>query len=97
MCGRFTRSIDTASVAEAFGVEEISSDLDASYNIAPTQSVAVIVSDGKKRLIEVRWGLVPLWAKDPPYNPTLLQTSSHSPRQAQPLHSRRRCPLAKHR
>src|SRR3954469_14597119 len=65
MCGRFTRTVSAAGVAEAFGVDEISSELKASYNIAPTQSVAVIVSEGKKRLIEVRWGLVPSWAKDP--------------------------------
>jgi len=64
MCGRFTRAISTAAVAEAFGVEEVTGDLKASYNIAPTNQVAVIVSDGKKRLIQVRWGLVPSWAKD---------------------------------
>lgn len=64
MCGRFTRAINTASVAEAFGVDEISTDLKPSYNIAPTQPVAVVIRDGKKRLIEVRWGLVPSWAKD---------------------------------
>lgn len=64
MCGRFTRAIDATEVAEAFGVDEIASELKPSYNIAPTQPVAVIVSDGKKRLIEVRWGLVPSWAKD---------------------------------
>ena len=64
MCGRFTRTVSVAAAAEAFGVDEISSDLKASYNIAPTQKVAVIVKDGKKKLIEVRWGLVPSWAKD---------------------------------
>src|SRR5581483_8145638 len=64
MCGRFTRAISTAAVAEAFGVEEVASDLKASYNIAPTNQVAVVVSDGKKRLIQMRWGLVPSWAKD---------------------------------
>ncbi|HJQ27659.1 MAG TPA: SOS response-associated peptidase [Blastocatellia bacterium] len=64
MCGRFTRAISTAAVAEVFGVEEVASDLKASYNIAPTNQVAVIVSDGTKRLIQVRWGLVPSWAKD---------------------------------
>jgi putative SOS response-associated peptidase YedK len=64
MCGRFTRATNTASVAEAFGVDEISTDLEPSYNIAPTQPVAVVIRDGKKRLIEVRWGLVPSWAKD---------------------------------
>jgi putative SOS response-associated peptidase YedK len=64
MCGRFTQTIDTAGIAEAFGVEEISGDLKPSYNIAPTQQVAVIISDGKRRLTQVRWGLVPAWAKD---------------------------------
>jgi putative SOS response-associated peptidase YedK len=64
MCGRFTQTISAAGVAEAFGVEEVSGDLKPSYNIAPTQPVAVIISDDKKRLVQVRWGLVPSWAKD---------------------------------
>jgi putative SOS response-associated peptidase YedK len=64
MCGRFTQTISAAGVAEAFGVEEISGALKPSYNIAPTQPVAVIISDDKKRLVQVRWGLVPSWSKD---------------------------------
>ena len=64
MCGRFTRTVSVEAAAKAFDVDEISSELKASYNIAPTQKVAVIVKDGKKKLIEVRWGLVPSWAKD---------------------------------
>src|ERR1051325_10913364 len=64
MCGRFTQTSSAAAVAKEFGVEEISGGLKPSYNIAPTQPVAVIITDDKKRLVQVRWGLVPSWAKD---------------------------------
>jgi putative SOS response-associated peptidase YedK len=64
MCGRFTRSQSIQAVAEEFDVEEVSCDLGPSYNIAPTQKVAVVITDGVKQLVPVRWGLVPSWAKD---------------------------------
>jgi putative SOS response-associated peptidase YedK len=64
MCGRFTRAVSTEIIQKEFDVDEVSGDLGPSYNIAPTQEVAVIVSDGKKQLVKVRWGLVPSWAKD---------------------------------
>jgi len=66
MCGRFTRTTNLIDLAEEFGVAEVTADLDPSYNIAPTQQVAVILTDDDtKRLVQVRWGLVPSWAKDP--------------------------------
>jgi putative SOS response-associated peptidase YedK len=35
------------------------------YNVAPTQLVpAVRQEDGKRRLVTLRWGLIPSWAKD---------------------------------
>lgn len=35
------------------------------YNVAPMQQVMAVVHDGEKnRLGELRWGLVPSWAKD---------------------------------
>ncbi|HKP88069.1 MAG TPA: SOS response-associated peptidase [Blastocatellia bacterium] len=64
MCGRFTRSQSVPAIAQEFGVSEVSFDLGPSYNIAPTQKVAVIISDGVRQLVPVRWGLVPSWAKD---------------------------------
>ena len=64
MCGRFTRSQSIPAIAEEFGVEQVSCDLGPSYNIAPTQKVAVVITDGVKQLVPVRWGLVPSWAKD---------------------------------
>src|ERR1017187_1557133 len=34
------------------------------YNIAPTQAVIVVGDDGKRYLRQMRWGLIPSWAKD---------------------------------
>ena len=64
MCGRFTRTQSIPTLAKEFGIVEVNSDLRPSYNIAPTQEVAVIVTAGVKTLVPVRWGLVPSWAKD---------------------------------
>ncbi len=64
MCGRFTRTQSGQAIAEEFSVEEVAGDLGPSYNIAPTQKVAVVITDGVKRLVPMRWGLVPSWAKD---------------------------------
>lgn len=52
-------------MAKDFGVQEITDDLQPSFNVAPTQPVAVVLNRGKKRMAAMRWGLVPSWATDP--------------------------------
>ncbi|MEK6320732.1 MAG: SOS response-associated peptidase [Acidobacteriota bacterium] len=64
MCGRFVRKRSSTAIAKDFGVQEITEDLQPSFNIAPTQSVAVVLSNGTTRLVAMRWGLVPSWATD---------------------------------
>jgi hypothetical protein len=35
------------------------------YNVAPTQLAPVVrIRDGQRELVELRWGLIPFWAKD---------------------------------
>jgi len=66
MCGRFVLMSLGRDLAERFHLSEIP-DLEARYNIAPTQMVAIIrqEEDGLHRRLElVRWGLVPSWARD---------------------------------
>jgi putative SOS response-associated peptidase YedK len=37
------------------------------WNIAPSQDIPAVRLDrhGKRRLVRLRWGLIPYWAKDP--------------------------------
>jgi putative SOS response-associated peptidase YedK len=37
-------------------------DLAPSYNIAPTQSIVVVLENGHRTLRQMKWGLVPRWA-----------------------------------
>jgi putative SOS response-associated peptidase YedK len=49
------------------GVDEAPDELEPRYNIAPTQSIAVVrqFEDGLRSCDLLRWGLIPSWAKDP--------------------------------
>lgn len=63
MCGRFARRMLPESYEEAFDVTDVPNL--PSYNICPTQPVVVIrIDEGKKAVAVMRWGLIPLWAKD---------------------------------
>jgi putative SOS response-associated peptidase YedK len=65
MCGRFTVATDPAVLAERFAVE-LPEDWKPTYNAAPTQKVLGIVHGraAERELRELRFGLVPFWAKD---------------------------------
>jgi len=65
MCGRFVRECSIPDIAGEFGVEEPPFDQPPSYNVAPGQSIPVIIRNGKKKLVSCKWGFIPSWAKDP--------------------------------
>ena len=68
MCGRFTSllSPELLNVIRAiFGITP-PEQFQPRYNIAPTQQVWVIRSEGDHNRLELmKWGFVPSWAKDP--------------------------------
>jgi putative SOS response-associated peptidase YedK len=65
MCGRFTLIADPVKVMERFLLDEIPFAMQPRYNVAPGQMVPAIIAAGKKRRIgQLRWGLVPAWAAD---------------------------------
>ena len=64
MCGRFALLTNAEALIERFGVEEIIKKPEPRYNIAPTQDVAVVVQRDTRQLTQMRWGLIPFWAKD---------------------------------
>lgn len=65
MCGRFTLTTNLGAIAARFGVSRFLEEVGPRYNIAPTQTVIVVNDDGTRRLTQMRWGLIPSWAKDP--------------------------------
>jgi len=68
MCGRFSLTANLTTVAQRFGVPIPTAEAavwTARYNIPPTKTVIVVGDDGARYLTEMRWGLIPSWAKDP--------------------------------
>ena len=66
MCGRFTLRTPAQEIAALFQVDQVV-DLPLRFNIAPTQSVAVVrcqENTTARELAMLHWGLIPAWAKD---------------------------------
>src|SRR5205085_989818 len=63
MCGRYTLTVSIKTVAEVFGVAP-TLEITPRYNVAPTQEVVTILRNGTDHLAQLRWGLIPSWAKD---------------------------------
>lgn len=65
MCGRYTLHHSTDQIVMRFDVQHVLEPVLEGYNIAPTQNVACVVKDREGRALEaLRWGLVPMWAKE---------------------------------
>ena len=63
MCGRFTFQ-PTEAFYKRFQIGNRLDALTARYNIAPGQMVPVIIAYSSRRIVLMRWGLIPHWAKD---------------------------------
>ena len=66
MCGRFTLTrIDGHGIAQRFDVPEDPEDATLGrFNVCPTEQIAIVSEkEGERRVMSVRWGLVPSWAK----------------------------------
>ncbi|HSF30689.1 MAG TPA: SOS response-associated peptidase [Candidatus Tectomicrobia bacterium] len=63
MCGRFTFQ-PTEEFYRRFHITNRLDGLVARYNIAPSQLVPVIISQGANQVVLMRWGLIPHWAKE---------------------------------
>ncbi len=66
MCGRYTLSISLSDLEGRFECSHSELDWQPRYNIAPTQNALVVIRADKHNLLkEMKWGLIPHWAKDP--------------------------------
>lgn len=77
MCGRFAVTTDPAQLAEKIkAIDEATADSSAAaanYNVAPTATIATVVSrhrepddEPTRRVRLMRWGLIPPWVKAGP-------------------------------
>ena len=67
MCGRFTLRTPASAVARLFADLELTPpEFKPRYNIAPTQAISVVRQSPIEGLhwCQLRWGLIPFWAKD---------------------------------
>ncbi|WP_100488053.1 SOS response-associated peptidase [Sporolactobacillus pectinivorans] len=81
MCGRFTRIVPLESIVIRFTIlnQVDEKDYKSSYNIAPGQNINAIINDGRRnRFGQLRWGLVPSWAKDPKIGNKLINARAET-------------------
>ena len=66
MCGRKTLTKDTQAIIEELLIDEWDQkdEYSPSYNIAPTQKSPILIYNNKRKIEQMRWGLIPSWAKD---------------------------------
>lgn len=65
MCGRYTLTVDPEQLMARFHLTSANFVATPRYNVAPTQTVAVVYDESPRVLSAARWGLIPVWAKDP--------------------------------
>jgi putative SOS response-associated peptidase YedK len=70
MCGRYALK-HVEELSEHFRVSDLGLDLVATYNIAPSMQLPVVVEDvnGQRAIRLMQWGLVPRWQPAGPLRP----------------------------
>jgi putative SOS response-associated peptidase YedK len=62
MCGRYSFAPDVKALAQLFDGVQLPTELEQSFNIAPTQMAYVITAQAPHLLSRMAWGLVPPYA-----------------------------------
>jgi putative SOS response-associated peptidase YedK len=78
MCGRFTLTIDPNTLMSVLDLNSVPVELEPRYNIAPSQSIAVVTDEEKRDVELMKWGLIPSWAKDPAIANQLINARSET-------------------
>ena len=95
MCGRFVSASPPDEIAKYFDATAPEALLEPSYNVAPTNDVYAVLSDGEVRRVDAfHWGLVPGWAKDPKVGSRMINARAETlatKNAYKPALKRRRC------
>ena len=94
MCGRYAITTAPEAIRQLFAYLE-QPNFPPRYNVAPTQPVPIVrMTEGKRQLALVRWGLIPAWVKDPRKLSLLINARSETIREKPAFKNaikRRRC------
>ena len=81
MCGRFVQKTPLGEIQVLFGTVGPVPNAPPRYNAAPTDTLAVVRFNPQTRtraLDLLRWGLVPLWAKDLSFGPKCINARAET-------------------
>ena len=88
MCGRFVQASSPELLVARFGVDEpAAARHEPSYNVAPRATVYAVrdragcdggSADRRRYLSDLRWGLIPSWAKDPKVGDRMINARAES-------------------
>ena len=81
MCGRFTNRYAWAELVRLYRLTGTppASNFPPQYNIAPTQNAFVVrLNGGHRDLVEMRWGLIPFWAKEAKIGSRMINAQSET-------------------
>jgi putative SOS response-associated peptidase YedK len=95
MCGRYVRTATAAEIADLFKLIEVP-PVEPRYNIAPSQEVLAVRQTPEhlqRKLVALRWGLIPSWVDDPKIGNRLIngraETAAEKPAFRSAFRSRR--------
>jgi len=77
MCARYTLSKEEKKLLQAYEAKLIA-PFEPSFNIAPTQTAALITADEPEWIQQFHFGLVPFWAKDKKVGVSMLNARSET-------------------
>jgi putative SOS response-associated peptidase YedK len=81
MCGRFAITLPNDAMAQLFEARP-DNDLPEvpNYNVCPTNTVHVVMREegSSRRLVSMRWGFIPHWAKKPNDGPLLINARAET-------------------
>jgi putative SOS response-associated peptidase YedK len=78
MCGRFTIG-EIKELITRFSIDTPIADMPRPrYNLAPTQDAPIVVRASPNRLVMMRWGLIPFWAKDAKIGSRMINARAES-------------------
>jgi putative SOS response-associated peptidase YedK len=75
MCGRYSLIV-TDDLGRRFRVHDPVIGIRSRFNVTPGASMPVVCAGDGRRLVQMQWGLVPFWAKDPAIGRRLINARS---------------------